>query len=131
MQNIDNDIKIHGRIVRDLSTETGASGTVYLKFTVAVDRRGKNDADKTDFFECLAFGESAKAIERYFYKGKPIRIGGRMECDPYTAKDGTKRYPWTLKVDVWGFDINEPKQSENKTKENGDSWEQFDEDSPF
>ena len=117
MQNIDNDIKIHGRIVRDLSTETGASGTVYLKFTVAVDRRGKNDADKTDFFECLAFGESAKSIERYFYKGKPIRIGGRMECDPYTAKDGTKRYPWTLKVDAWGFDINDPRQSGNDTRQ--------------
>lgn len=131
MENIDNNIKIHGRLVRDVSTETGSSGTVYAKFTVAVDRRGKNDSDKTDFFECITFGESAKTIERCFYKGKPIRISGRMECDPYTAKDGTKRYPWTVKVDSWGFDLNEKNGSKTATETCGDSWEEADADIPF
>lgn len=107
MTNIDNTIFIHGRLTKDIELETGRSGAVFARFSVAVDRRGKNDSDVTDFFDCIAFGESAKTLERYFYKGKPIRIIGRMECDPYTAKDGTKRYPWTVKVDNWGFDLNE------------------------
>lgn len=141
MFNIDNFITIHGRIVRDIQTETGASGVVFARFDVAVGRRGKTDSDKTDFFPCIAFGESAKTLERCFYKGKPIRIAGRMECDPYTAKDGTKRYPWTLKVEAWGFDMGEggngSKPQNNAVNNTGgdvqtyDSWEQFEADLPF
>lgn len=138
MYNIDNTITIHGRLVRDITTETSSSGVVFARFTVAVDRRGKNDADKTDYFDCLAFGESAKTLERCFYKGKPIRVSGRMECDPYTAKDGQKRYPWTLKVDAWGFDMGEPNK-DGRTQNNApksdvqnyDSWEQLEADLPF
>lgn len=138
MYNIDNHIEIHGRLVRDITTETSPSGTVYARFNVAVDRRGKNDSDKTDYFPCIAFGESAKTLERCFYKGKPIRIAGRMECDPYDAKDGAKRYPWALKVDAWGFDMNEPNR-DGKSQNNGsdgnvknyDSWEQLEADLPF
>lgn len=107
--NIDNSIAIHGRIVRDIELKTAANGTKFAKFTVAVDRRGKGDGDKTDFFDCVAFKNSAELIAKYFQKGRPIRLTGSMECDPYTAKDGTKRYPWALKVDGWGFDMSDPK----------------------
>ena len=64
-----------------------------------------------------------------------------MECDPYTAKDGTKRYPWTLKVEAWGFDMGESgngskPQNNAVNNESGDvqtydSWEQFETDLPF
>ena len=75
---------------------------------VAVDRRGKN-GDITDFIDCVAFNKNAEMLVEYFRKGKPIRAVGSMECDPYTAKDGTKRYPWTLKIECWGFDAADPK----------------------
>ena len=64
-----------------------------------------------------------------------------MECDPYTAKDGTKRYPWALKVEAWGFDMGEgnnggKSQNNAVNNESGDvqtydSWEQFEADLPF
>jgi hypothetical protein len=64
-----------------------------------------------------------------------------MECDPYDAKDGSKRYPWTLKVDAWGFDMGESgnglKTQNNAVNNTGgdvqtyDSWEQFEADLPF
>lgn len=133
MFNIDNNINIHGRLVRDITAEESQSGVIFAQFTVAVDRRGKNDADKTDYFECITFGESAKALEKYFYRGKPIRVSGRMECDPYTGKDGTKRYPWKLKVDAWGFDMGEPKNSgkSQNIESVADTWEEADADIPF
>lgn len=115
MINIDNLMMIHGRIVRDLKLEENKSGTKYTKFSVAVDRRGKN-GDITDFIDCVAFNKNAEMLVEYFRKGKPIRAVGSMECDPYTARDGTKRYPWTLKVECWGFDAADPKGTVTENK---------------
>lgn len=135
MYNIDNHIEIHGRIVRDFSVEQTASGIDKVEFTVAVDRRRKKDGDKTDFFSCVAFGESAKNLSLYFYKGKPIRVAGSMECNPYEGKDGVKRYPWKIVVDAWGFDLNDSKSGSGSAPVSNsdipDSWEQAEEDNPF
>lgn len=126
MVNIDNIMVIHGRIVRDPELKENNNGVKYVKFTVAVDRRGKN-SDVTDFVDCVAFGTSAENIAKYFRKGKAIRVSGSMECDVYTAKDGTKRYPWALKVDGWGFDAADPKNTGTKQE----AFEEVTEDIPF
>lgn len=126
--NIDNIMMIHGRLVRDVELKTSKDGKPFVNFSVAVDRRGK-EGDKTDFVDCVAFGDSAEHIVKYFYKGKPVRLFGSMECDTYTAKDGTKRYPWKLKVFGWGFDINDPKAAAKKDAPNVDgAFEEADDD---
>lgn len=97
----DNFMLIYGRLTRDPEYVT-ASGDKkqYARFTVAVNR---SYGDQADFVDCIAFGRTADIVEKYFTKGKEIRVQGRHECDPYTAKDGTKRYPWTLKAESIGF----------------------------
>lgn len=92
---------IHGRLTRDPEfTPANADKNQYCKFTVAVNR---SYGDSADFWDCVAFGRRAEVINKYFSRGSEIIVIGRHECDPYTTKDGTKRYPWTLKVDDFDF----------------------------
>ena len=65
-----NHIELTGRLTRDPEVHIGEK--TRANFTIAVDRRSKYDGDKTDYFRCVVFGESAKTIGDCFYKGKPI-----------------------------------------------------------
>jgi len=99
-----NSITIHGRLTRDpevktYTTKKGDEGKI-CNFTVAVDR---SFGDETDFFDCQAFGKKADVIEKFFFKGKEIVVNGSMQCDPYEAKDGSKRYPWRLHMNEFDF----------------------------
>lgn len=125
-----NQMIIYGRIVRDLEPKRNKDGLTILNFTVAVDRSGKN-ADKTDFVECTAFGVMAENIAKYFHKGRPILVCGPMECDPYTGKDGAKRYPWRMKVSRWEFSINDPKGGEQPKGEPFEPATEEEEEIPF
>ena len=99
-----NNITIHGRLTRDpelkdYKTKKGETGQT-CKFSVAVDRRF---GEETDFFSCVTFGKLSEVIDKYFSKGSEIVVSGEMQCNPYEAKDGTKKYPWTLVVSQFDF----------------------------
>lgn len=97
----DNLIVLYGRFTRDPEyTPAQGDKSQYAKFTVAVNRTRGSEAD---FFDCIVFGKRADVIREFFTKGKEIRIQGRHECDPYLGRDGKRRYPWTVKVDDFGF----------------------------
>lgn len=110
MLNPNNLIDITGRLVRD--PEFFNEGTPRVNFTIAVDRRGAKDGDKAEFFRCVAWDgdkvKTASMINEYFSKGKPIKVIGRMENDPYTDKDGRLRDSWSVKVDSWAFVLSDP-----------------------
>lgn len=133
-----NQLNISGRLTRD--PEYTEEGTPRVNFTVAVDRRGrKADGDKTDFFRCVAWYETATNIAEYFCKGKPIIITGRMENDPYTDKDGRLRDSWSLKVERWEFTLNDKAAGGTSAKapakaketDTGDTFRKAEEDIPF
>ena len=95
-----NRIIIKGRLTRDPELKTGGSGIEFCKFTVAVDRRRKEDP--TDFFDCTAFGKTGAAISHYMAKGREILVEGRMESSK-SEKDGVKRTFWGVTVDTFEF----------------------------
>ena len=98
-----NKIIIKGRLTRDPEMKTGANGTEFCKFTVAVDRRKIKDKEQeTDFFDCTAFGNTGAAIGKYMNKGREILVEGRMESSK-TEKDGQKRTWWGVVVDTFEF----------------------------
>ena len=136
-----NNITIHGRLTRDpdfkgYTTKKGDSGNL-CNITVAVDRRF---GDETDFFDCTCYGKLAEIIDRHFSKGREIVVSGSMECHPYTAKDGTKRYPWYLIFDRFDFcgskgDANQDTTNPAQSSDNDEPPEGFqrlaDDDVPF
>ena len=44
----------------------------------------------TDFFYCLAFGQDAKFLNEYGYKGRELTISGRLQQRKYENKKGEK-----------------------------------------
>lgn len=119
-----NKIVICGRLTRDPEITQGANKSV-AKYSVAVDRKIKQDGHpEADFFNCVAFGKTAEFAEKYLKKGTKMLIAGRIECEPYTNKDGKKQYPWTLIVEEQEFAegkkaAEENQGSEVKTDSNG------------
>ena len=99
-----NNISIMGRLTRDPELTTGQSGVEMCKYSVAVDRqKDKNGNRKTDFFNCVAFGQGGAFVNKYFHKGDGIIVHGRMESNK-SEKDG--RIYWTLMAEKHDFPLS-------------------------
>lgn len=117
-----------GRLSRDpqYSTFNGQNGPVQKAlFTVAVDRAlssnqrqaAKNDSSiKTaDFIPCSLIGKQVETLQKYFSKGKGIRIVAHYQ--EYTTKDqqtGETKYGHTFEVDNIGFCVQDPKNQQGQ-----------------
>ena len=108
-----NKIFITGRLTRDPEMVTLSNGMEKCRFSVAVDRRRKKDAPpKADFFNCDAWGAQGAFIAKWFKKGSPITVTGRMESSQ-SDKDGKKTTYWSLNVD----DVEFPMKSGDRQAE--------------
>lgn len=84
-----NRLEIIGRLTRDPEVRVTQDGqTTIARFGIAVDRRGKDQ--KADFFNVTAFNKTAQFAEKYLKKGAKIAIGGHLQQDEYTNRDGQK-----------------------------------------
>ena len=103
-----------GRLTKDPELRYAAgSDTAVCKFTVAVNRMKKDEAD---FINCVAFNKTAETIANYLVKGRKIAIAGRIQTDSYTAQDGTKRYTTDVVVETFEFcDSNKNSSSSNNS----------------
>lgn len=83
-----NNVTMIGRLARDPEIRATQEGLAIAKWSLAVDRRGKEQ--KADFFNCTAFGKTAEFAEHFLKKGTKIGIRGRLQNEEYTNKDGQK-----------------------------------------
>lgn len=84
-----------GRLTRDpdIRYSQGEKATTVARFSLAVDRKFKQDGQPTaDFINCLAFGKRAEFIEKYCHKGTKLVVEGSWQTGSYTNKDGNKVY---------------------------------------
>lgn len=90
-----NKVILMGRLTRDpdIRYSQGEKATAVARFSLAVDRRFKQDGQPTaDFINCLAFGKRAEFIEKYCRKGTKLVVEGNWQTGSYTNKDGNKVY---------------------------------------
>lgn len=106
-------ILTNGRLVKDVELK-GTTAFQIARFTVAVNRQFKKD--EADFINCVAFGKKAETIEKFFEKGSPINIEGRLQTGSY-EKDGVKHFTTDVIVDNFEF-VASSKKVENKTENN-------------
>ena len=99
-----NKVQLVGRLAKDPELRTTGTGKSVCSFSVAVDRRYKQDGQPTaDFFSITAWGRQAEVIEQYLAKGQQIAIAGRLQSRSYDAKDGTKRYVTEIVLEEFDF----------------------------
>jgi len=90
-----NKVLLMGNLTRDPQLSYTPSQTAVVDFGVATNRKWTaqdgSQRDETCFVDCRAFGRMAENINKFFSKGKPIFLEGRLTYDTWTAQDGTKR----------------------------------------
>ena len=84
-----NKVIIGGRLTSDVEVKTTTSGIPVCSFTVAVNRRDKEQG--ADFFNCQAWRGQAELLGKYFKKGSSICIVGELKNRSWEDKDGNKR----------------------------------------
>ena len=116
-----------GRLVRDpeIRYSQGASSTCIARYTLAVDRKFKQEGQPTaDFINCIAFGKLGEFAEKYLHKGTKIAVTGRIQTGSYKNKDGNTVY--TTDVVVEEQEFCESKSQSNSqpqpTPSNDNSW---------
>lgn len=88
-----NEIIVMGRLTRDPEMRQTGSGKDVANFTLAVDRDFKSQSGEreTDFIDCVAWGNSAGFVSKYFGKGRMAVVKGRLQIRDWTDNDGNKR----------------------------------------
>ena len=84
-----------GRLTKDpdIRYSQGANTTCIARYTLAVDRKFKQEGQpNADFINCIAFGKLGEFAEKYLHKGTKIAVTGRIQTGSYTNKDGQKVY---------------------------------------
>lgn len=81
-----------GNLGSDPEMQYAATGTPRLRFNVAGNYRGKNQAneweDRTEWVRVTVFGNRAEALSQILKKGSKVYIDGRLEARPWTGNDG-------------------------------------------
>lgn len=101
-----NKVILMGRLTRDpeVRYSQGENASAVARFSLAVDRRFKNDDQPSaDFISCVAFGKTAEFFEKFGRKGTKFVIEGRIQTGSYTNKDGQKVYTTDVVVEQAEF----------------------------
>lgn len=102
-----NKVLLMGNMTRDPQLSYLPSQTPVVEFGLAVSRRFKkqdgSQGEETCFVDCQMFGKRAEVVNKYFKKGEPIFVEGRLKFDQWNAQDGSKRSK--LRVFVENFEF--------------------------
>lgn len=85
-----NKVILVGNLVRDPEIRYVGSGAAVTKFTLAVNRRSKQQ-EETDFVDIVAWEKLAETCNTYLKKGSSCLIEGRLSIRSYEDKEGQKR----------------------------------------
>jgi len=102
-----NKVMLIGNMTREPQLSYLPSQTPVVEFGLAVSRKFKkqdgSQGEETCFVDCQMFGKRAEVVNKYFKKGDPIFVEGRLKFDQWNAQDGSKRSK--LRVFVENFEF--------------------------
>ena len=109
-----NNVCLIGRVTKDVQERRTQNGTPVVSFTLAVDRRKKEDG--ADFIPCIAWDKAAETIARYVHKGDLFGVTGYIQTRSY-EKDGSRNY--TTEVVTTSFQLLEHKREMSSDSPSG------------
>ncbi len=100
-----NKVILMGNLTADPEFKTTPSGVPVTTFSIAVGRRFAKQGDEVtaDFFNIVAWRQTAEFVSKFFNKGKPIVVVGSIQNRSYTTQDGQKRYITEIIADECAF----------------------------
>lgn len=112
-----NKVIIIGNISSEVELKQTNNGTSVCSFNVAVNRFSKEPGEekKADFFTVVAWQSKAEFVSKYFSKGKPILVCGRLENRSWTDKNGNNRISTEIIAEEVSFVNSAQAKSEPST----------------
>ena len=103
-----NKVILMGNLTRDPEMRYLPSNMAVTAIGLAVNDRWKDKQtdewkDKANFIDCEAFGRTAENISKFFSKGKPILIEGKLRYDQWQDKEGNNRSKLKVVIDQFEF----------------------------
>lgn len=101
-----NKVFLIGNLTKDPEMRSTQSGVVVCNFTIAVNRRFRNQQtgqQETDFLNVIAWRQLAELCNKYLVKGRKVAVTGSIQTRTYEAKDGSKRTTWDIVADEVEF----------------------------
>ncbi len=94
-----------GHLGKDAETRYTPSGTAVTNFSLATNRRFKNQQtgewqDETNWHDIVLW--KAEALANYLQKGKQVYIEGRLQTRSWEDQSGNKRYRTEVVTDPGG-----------------------------
>ena len=95
-----NKVILGGRLTADVELKATPQGVSVCSFSIAVNRRAsKEQEQKADFINCIAWRNTAEFISKYFKKGSSICISGSVQTRSWVDKNGQNRYATEIIAD--------------------------------
>lgn len=102
-----NKVILLGRLTRDPELRVTPNGNNICKLSIAVSRKYKladgSMKEEVTFIDVDAFGRQAEVITKFFSKGKPIFIEGRLKLDQWETQAGEKRSKLSVVLENFQF----------------------------
>lgn len=94
-----------GNLTKDPDVRVTGNGVSVCTFTVAVQRRIKNQSGEreADFLPVVCWRGLADICGKYLNKGSKVGVCGAIQTRSYDAQDGTKRYVTEIIADEVEF----------------------------
>ena len=104
-----------GRLTATPELRTTPNGIPVTSFSIAVDRPAARGAERqTDFIDIVAWRSSAEFVCKYFQKGSPIVVEGRIQVSSYTSREGEKRRRFEVVADNINFVVGAPRNDQSQ-----------------
>ena len=104
-----NKLLVNGNLVRDMEVKDTGKCLVG-NFTIA-NNVGYGEEQKTNFVNCVLFGDRVESLVQYLVKGCKVLVEGELAIEQYEVDD-EKRY--STKVYVKSLEIEKFKEQEDK-----------------
>lgn len=110
-----NNVNLIGRLTKAVDLRYTQNGVAYGSFTIAVNRRFKNQNGEreADFINCVIWKKGAENLANFTHKGSLIGVSGAIQTRNYDNQQGQRVY--VTEVLVENFDLLESR----KTDDNG------------
>lgn len=99
-----NKVILLGRLVADPELRYTPNNVAVTSVRLAVDRPySKGSERQADFIDVTCWRQTAEFVCRYFHKGDPIVVEGRLQVGNYTDRDGNKQTRYNVQAENVDF----------------------------
>lgn len=115
-----NQVNLLGRLTADPELRQTQSGIASCRFTIAVNRKFKNENGEydADFITCVAWRQTAEFVSRYFSKGSMIAVSGSLRTGKYQDRNHSDVTHYTTDVYVDNVEFTGEKKQQGTTTSN-------------